>query len=150
MATRGTAILIAEENVLTSIEFNGDMYPEGFGDEFFTGLSRVTNTLEFDYFLEDFNSNNFRYREKMVYDMPNEDFFSNKGRALKHIDISDVAKKVLSDWLFLKNITDEMMTIEAYDYDRNKTKLTQINPGETIRFHYDSFPKKSVEYRIKP
>ena len=46
--TRGTFFLIKEDlTVLESTEFNGDMYPEGYGDIAFTMLKDVINeTLE--------------------------------------------------------------------------------------------------------
>lgn len=65
MATRGTAMIIDEEFVNFGPEFNGDMYPEGHGDNFIEKLSEVTNNTEFIIFNNRFNKYNFGYDKIM-------------------------------------------------------------------------------------
>lgn len=146
MATRGTAILLKEDKILASVEFNGDMYPHGYGDEFFEGLSKVTDTQGFQDFLDNFNDNNFQYDdEDVIYEYSNEDFYSDRGQARRYIDLGK--KRIFSsDWLFFKNLTENIISIEARRGD--KWKLTQISPGDTLRFHFDAFPEKGIKYRI--
>lgn len=55
MATRGTAMLITNKQVLFGPEFNGDMAPQALGKSFSIGLSNVENNVDFIKFNNSFN-----------------------------------------------------------------------------------------------
>ena len=93
MATRGVALLLLEDKVLMSTEFNGDMYPHGYGDEFFEMLSKVESEEDFENFVKQFNDKNFQYGDdKFTFEMSNKEFYSSRGReGQPHIDMRNVA-----------------------------------------------------------
>lgn len=61
MATRGTGIVITNEKVYMSPEFNGDMYPQGLGDRFMSMLQNVKSKAEFFVMYENFGVIHFDY-----------------------------------------------------------------------------------------
>ena len=73
--TRGRAIIFIKNNIkeiegYSSIEFNGDMYPEekGNGVDFFNGLKNVNGLTDFHRFIKKFN-------EDKNYNYPSDDLF---------------------------------------------------------------------------
>lgn len=143
MATRGTAILITNNNLLVSTEFNGYMYPDDYGDEFFQGLSKVKNNKEFQRFLDNFNKKHFDYPEEMVYEYRHEELCSiEKDSTCKHIDLLKKHTVFPSDWLFFKNLSNEKVTIAAMK--NNLPQKLEMLPGETFRFHFDEIPSDAI------
>lgn len=75
--TRGCAIIfIKNENdeieAFSSLEFNGDMYPEkvGNGVDFFNGLNEANNFTDFQNFIKKFNKEKYRYpEENIIFDL---------------------------------------------------------------------------------
>jgi hypothetical protein len=78
------------------------MYPEGYGDQAMDLLSRVKDEGDFKAMVHEFNFNNFKYTyDTLVFDRPRPDvelFF----------DMSENYFKFrFSDWVFIKNLSDE-------------------------------------------
>lgn len=67
----------------------------------------------------------------------NDDFYSGRSKVYKHIDMQDVNEMFPTPWFVIENNKNELITLEAMT--DNKSKLTQIQPGDSLRFHYDSF-----------
>ena len=149
MATRGVALLLLKNKVLMSIEFNGDMYPSGYGDEFFEMLSKVESEEDFENFVKKFNDKHFQYDDdEFVFEISGGEFYSPfSWENQPHINMKDVSSRLMADWIFMKNGTKSTwMTLDA-----NKDgvmKQTQILPGQTHRYQFDSYPQEGIEYRI--
>lgn len=137
--TRGTAILLMSRYALTSIEFNGDMYPDGYGDDFMNKLSKVNNEDEFDNFISDFNDLNFQYDENSFsYAHPNEALL-NKDNIL---DLYNFSSAINSDWIFFKNLSGA--TVKFVAEVNGKMEFIDVENNETIRFNYYRFPTKGI------
>lgn len=140
--TRGTAILIDNEYVAIGPEFNGDMYPHGYGDNFLRELSKVENNTDFIIMNNRFNKYNFGYSEIMESyqgKFNNEELKNNN-----YYDMNIITQKITSDWIFIKNITDKQQKIK----DLNG-KIVNIRKNETIRFHFGKLIENGYSHRIK-
>lgn len=85
--TRGSAFLILKDKVLESVEFNGNMYPEGYGDDFLEGLKECQNEKDFKQFIYNFNQENFQYKEKLVYEIKTVVTDKSNNKARVSVDI---------------------------------------------------------------
>lgn len=147
MATRGTAIIIENNNVVTAgPQFNGDMYPEGYGDDFMNRLSHVTNLDEFNEFNRDFNFGNFDYDESSLR---NETFTLDELKYEKNVvSIELICNRVSSDWVFIKNLMNKSILVEIkteYGFRRN----IRVRSGEVFRVHYSVLKNDEQNHRIK-
>lgn len=134
MATRGTGFLLTENKVYETIEFNGNMYPEGYGDMFFKGIKNVNTVDEFKAFAEKFNEENFGYEEELVYEEENNRIYDVMGEKELIIDFNiDYFGIFFSDWVFFKNLTG--LPVRFITRDKEKTEVV-VNHGESIRFNF--------------
>jgi len=134
MATRGTGFLLTENKVYETTEFNGDMYPEGYGDMFFKGIKNVNTVDEFKAFAEKFNEENFGYEEELVYEEENNRIYDVMGKKELIIDFNiDYFGIFFSDWVFFKNLTG--LPVRFITCDEEKTEVV-VNHGESIRFNF--------------
>ena len=145
MATRGTAILIDNECVSVGPEFNGDMNPHGYGDNFLKELSHVEDRTDFIIFNNRFNKHNFGYQgimEKYKGKFNNEELKNNN-----YYDMNIITQKngpwVTSDWIFIKNITNKQQKIK----DLNG-KIVNIRKDETVRFYFGKLIEDGYGHRI--
>lgn len=130
--TRGTLYYIDNEKAICSTEFNGSMYNDGgHGDDVLMGLAYdVQNEDDFRKFVSNFNEENFGYEEELIYDM-GETMFDNTERTL--IDFrNDYFGRFFSDYLFIKNNSDEDITI----IDKDNNKEYEIPSGKTKRLNF--------------
>jgi len=142
VATRGTAIII-ENNVITEgPEFNGDMYPHGFGDYFINKLSKVNNLNEFNQFNNEFNLENFDYPASYI---SNTTYTPDELKNENMISIENICSRVTSDWVFIKNLMDKSVCIEI----EKEQKYIIIKSLETVRFNFGNIPNKGKGHRIK-
>lgn len=131
--TRGTGFLLLPDRVFESTEFNGDMYPEGYGDIFIKALSFCKNESNFRDFIKDFNELYFNYGEELVYPKPVEKVYENhKGYVIDFNN--DYFGRFFSDWIFFKNLTGKTVIFIERELGRS-TEL--LNEG-TIRFNFGS------------
>lgn len=153
MATRGTAVIIGDESVNMGPEFNGDMYPHGFGNEFMKLLSNVETDIEFIIFNNRFNKYNFEYREIMKSyqgKYSNEELMDNGIYTMRKI-----YDNVTSDWVFVKNITSKSVKIQVLDdyknvdTDEQKTRNISVRPGEVIRVYFGILKDGGKGHRMK-
>lgn len=134
MGTRGTAIIIGENMTSFGPEFNGDMGPEGFGNEFLQKLSEVENNVEFIKFNNRFNKYNFGY-DKIMSSYQGK--FDNKELMTNDdiISVECIMRKITSDWMFIKNITPNNIKLET------RTGIITIKKNETIRLYFGKVVK---------
>lgn len=143
--TRGQLILLLGNNqFMNSIEFNGDMYPsyvdddgnhwDGHGNEAFDMLSKVTNVDEYQQVVTAFDDKNFGYTK-----LDHEPQMIFKGHGKKYFDLTkNYFDNWFSDYLYIKNISNEDITFIAYDKGDSQKKVTAIIPAGGIGvFNFD-------------
>lgn len=129
--TRGQiAIITPEGKILTSIEFNGDMYYSGYGQEVFEGLELVESIDEYKELVEDLNRENFGYKEELFYECPDS-----------FLDMSDdYFGKWFSDYVYIKNLSDKTVIFT----DAEKQRVT-LEPEATLAFYFGRFYASDTE-----
>lgn len=129
--TRGQiAIITPEGKILTSAEFNGDMYYSGYGQEVFEGLELVESVDEYKELVEDFNHENFGYDEELFYEYPDS-----------FLDMSDdYFDKWFFDYVYIKYLSDK--TVVFTDADKQKVAL---EPEATLAFYFGRFYASNTE-----
>lgn len=92
--TRGTiAVILPDGSLLSSVEFNGEMYLTGHGRNVVEGLQYVDAEKDFREFVNEFNAKNFQYKERPMFFYCDESFF----------DMScDYFDKWFSDYVYIK------------------------------------------------
>ena len=68
--TRGTIHCINKNNTISySTQFNGDMYLDGRGYKVISALMQLKDETEFEGMVSEFNSENFEYTGKLLYEV---------------------------------------------------------------------------------
>lgn len=129
--TRGQiAIVTPEGRILTSVEFNGDMYYEGHGKDVFDDLECVDTAKEYEELVTRFNDENFAYDEELFYDMP-QDFLNMR---------DDYFGKWFSDYVYIKNLSERpVVFIDA------EGKKIQLDTDTTAVFNFGEFVACNAE-----
>ena len=130
--TRGTFYLITDKNFYESIEFNGDMYPEGHGDRAFELLKQVKSPAEFKAIILQFNKEAHNYEESGIKIFERSLSFLNKQKDMS----KDYFAFWFSDWIFIKNASSKPIDFIL----RNKSEY-QLKPSETFRLNFGRLPK---------
>lgn len=119
--TRGKFVVITDDRVFSSFEFNGDMYYDGHGHgpEVIERLGRVNNLEELNKEIRDFNYKNFKYEddgEGIIY-------FKRQCP----IDFSDdYFSYWFSDYLYIKNLASTEKVIKDDDGKEHTILPNQI------------------------
>ena len=66
--TRGKIILVKDNTIYRTIEFNGDMYPSGYGNDIITAFKydKLNSVQSYCDFVKNFNNRNFGYPEELI------------------------------------------------------------------------------------
>lgn len=128
--TRGTFYLICDTLIIESIEFNGDMYPDGHGQKAIKLLEETENANDFRIGIETFNKENHNYQDvdALTYPRKKNSYFKS-GKVL--MTEQNYFKKFGSDWTFWKNISDETVIIRTKD-----KKEIALEPMEQVALNY--------------
>lgn len=126
MATRGQIAIITNRSVKTSCEFNGDMYPDGNGNEAVERLRNATNVATHAQEVYKFNDDFYNYNDvDLTYTMSLEtlDFTKN------YFD------NWFSDYVYIKNVSKTTRTLKTRERDENgkdkkEPKEYQLRPNE--------------------
>ena len=129
--TRGKFAIINDKGVYTSYEFNGDMYYDGHGSEVVERLKRVENEKDFVREVEEFNAENFEYNGEF-----NKPFFIEKNMNFS----KEYFDKYFSDYVYVKNITDETHKIIQDDGTD-----VEIEPNQILIFYFGSLEEYMEE-----
>ncbi len=142
--TRGKIVLIAQEKVLTSVEFNGDMYwPNdgwgGYGEEVVNGLIDIHTEQGYIAFVEKFNREHHDYKdvESIVYDydgIDEEDLFNM---------MNGYFDKWFSDYLYIKNIRSETVRF----IDTTGTPI-DVESGGVLMLYYGEYNDECASHSI--
>lgn len=126
--TRGQiAVILPDGRMITSTEFNGDMYydGEGYGKEVVEELDCIENEKEYKEFVENFNERNFRYYDRdLFYDC--DESFCDMSR--------DYFGKWFSDYVYIKNLSDKAVVFT----DADKQKIS-LEPDTVMAFNFGKF-----------
>lgn len=112
--TRGQIVIITNNGLYTSIEFNGDMYYSVYGKQVIEGLEKVQSYEEYKQFVKEFY---VEYNDDMcceecngdlVYELASTDTEKDIERIKKFLTMGkDYFDNWFSDYLYIKNISDE-------------------------------------------
>lgn len=139
MATRGTGYLLMKDKVMFSTEFNGDMYPEGLGNEFFKGLSKCNSEKDFNVFINDFNMEYFGYPEDPTNVMLNFKFYDFIGENLVIDFNNNYFRHFFSDWTFFKNLSGKEIKFFTRKSEESDIESVVLENQGTIRFDYGEY-----------
>ena len=131
--TRGQiAVILPGGKLITSVEFNGDMYYSGgHGEEVFSELESMETEKEYREFVKDFNDRNFRYTDcELFYDC-DESFFDMS---------TNYFGKWFSDYVYVKNLSEK----EVVFIDADKQKIV-LEPDAVMAFYFGNFYASSAE-----
>lgn len=134
--TRGTAFLLLDDVCLESVEFNGEMYPEGYGDMFFEQLKKVKDRKDFEKFISEFNKSSFGYEyETLIYKIEKVEMYDVITKDELIIDFNyKYFERFGSDWIFFKNLTGTFVKFLTKGKEENH-EVTIFN-GDSYRFNY--------------
>lgn len=130
--TRGQIAVITENGVLTSDEFNGNMYPEdgGYGSYVFQALDNINSEAEFREYVKRFNDEFFQYDGRLIFEYDDS-----------YLDMQEsYYEKWSSDYVYIKNLTDIPQTLTDA-----KGRKVRLGSSEKAAFHYGSYHVKSIE-----
>ncbi len=138
--TRGTAYLITDKQLYYSDEFNGEMYPSGYGKDF---LRLVNNTTveSFKNDMKNFNDSHHNYENFETCEIPLSKWDIIKSNKTINIDMTDrYFEFFFSDWIFFKNLSTKTIKLKVED----KTQLGYVNfitvkIGESVAVNFGSY-----------
>lgn len=123
--TRGNFVLITDEGVFASVQFNGDMYPSYNGRYVYNMLKKVETFDEFKAAVKRFDENRFGYGEE-----------ANTLKRYSNLDFSDdYYGRYNSDYLYIKNISSSEYVITP----RTKRATRSIKPNEIQIWNFGYF-----------
>lgn len=124
--TRGQiAVVLPDGSLITSIEFNGDMYLTEHGREVIDALNYIYDEDEYRDFVERFNEKHFSYYdEPRIYDC-DKTFFDMS---------TDYFDKWFSDYVYIKNLSDKPVVFT----DKQGRKI-QIDEDTVAAFLFGEF-----------
>lgn len=124
--TRGQiAIITPEGKILTSIEFNGDMYYAGHGQYIFDELECVDTVEEYKELVGNFNRENFGYTDRDMFCECDDSFFDMQ---------DDYLGKWFSDYVYIKNLSEKPVV-----FTDAQGKKIELNTGTTAVFNFGGF-----------
>lgn len=133
-------------SVMTSIEFNGDMYMptkkwHGHGQQVINLLKKVNDVANYQYAVAKFNNDNHHYcdYERLTYNVKGQE-------AIDMLDFTkDYFDNWFSDYVYLKNITKEPVEIKTEICNKDgeciRTTITAIQPNEIVVLCFGSIAK---------
>ncbi len=130
--TRGNLYCILDDMIMSSQQFNGDMYPSGHGETVIEAFEKITDLLEFVEFVAKFNSENHNYKDcELTYPEKREQYFIGK-----HIVMTDdnYFHNFGADWTFWKNLSSKKVTIKTIE-----NKNITIEPNGQVAINYGHF-----------
>lgn len=137
--TRGQiAIITPEGKILSSTEFNGDMYcrDNGHGKDVYDALEGIETEAEYRAFVEQFNRERFNYKEQLFYEY--DDSFYDMS--------TDYFDKWFSDYVYIKNLSEKEIKFKD-----SESRAITLDAGKTAIFNYGEFyanSEDSLEKRL--
>ena len=125
--TRGQIAIIVKGGIMTSTEFNGDMYMPtknwgGKGRLVVNALKRVKDVADYHYEVAKFNKENHHYNDTNIT-------YGIKG--YKMLDFTkDYYDNWCSDYVYIKNLVTEPITIKVEDAKRENKVDIKLAPNQ--------------------
>ncbi len=124
--TRGRiAVVLPDGNLLSSVEFNGNMYLSYFGNDVVEELNSIENEEEFRAYVERFNEEYFRYDYNSLFHEYDDGYFDMQ---------TDYFDKWFSDYIYIKNLSDKPIVFT----DKQGRKI-QIDEDTVAAFYFGDF-----------
>ena len=137
--TRGQIVLITNDGLYTTIEFNGNMYYDWYGKQVIEKLENIKSYEEYKQFVEEFNAENFEYEDELIYELARTDTEEGVKTINKLLTMGkDYFDNWSSDYLYIKNISDENWEITLDDDDWTIT----LRPGEICSLNFGNLDDK--------
>jgi hypothetical protein len=132
MATRATLYAVTDKDVVSSVEFNGDGYPEGYGVFYIHLLEKARDLDDFIQMVQEFQQCYFRrHSDSDLFSFNKRSKYFKKGfMTMKKDEYFD---NYYSDWIFIKNLSKKAFGIVTRDGN-----LKVLNTGEQIALHFGS------------
>lgn len=132
--TRGNFVLITDDGIYASIQFNGDMYPSYNGKIVFHMLKNIHNKQELIDAIRKFDKKRFGYEECYGEGLPKLENWSD-------LDFSDsYFARFNSDYLYVKNASSKMYTIIS-----RKGESKDILPEDVQIWHFGEYFSRKDE-----
>ena len=138
--TRGQiTVILNDETIWTSTEFNGDMYyKDGHGKEIMETFPKVTTLEEYKEYVKWFNETHYNYNEEeLTYELTDMSGIEDENYIFTYEEFLDMRtdyfKKWFEDYLYIKNLSDE--TVQFIDakgnvYNLEPMEIAVLNFGE--------------------
>lgn len=131
-------------SLMTSIEFNGDMYlKNGHGEDAIKALKNSVDVATYQYEVAKFNKDHHHYNdcECLTYQ-------SNGDKATEMLDFTQgYFNKWFSDYVYLKNLTQDIITIKTEKWDKEGkttgTKEIELQPNAIVVLCFGKLEKKT-------
>ncbi len=124
--TRGQiAVVLPDGNLLTSVEFNGDMYLSYHGRNVVEGLIQVNSEEDYRKFVEEFNEKNFQYSDRPLFFTCDDSYFDMS---------TDYFDKWFSDYVYIKNLSDKPVV-----FTDSQGRKIQIDSDTVCGFNFGEF-----------
>lgn len=139
--TRGTAFLVTDKYILETLEFNGDMYRDGCGQELVNILHEVKNVNDFKEGIDSFNKENHDYKGFGLSTLRVRNNYieeNTRGEDIVKFTDDNYFKLYFSDWTFWKNLSSKDITFKT----REGASIL-LKKGEVVSI---CFGKKAAHY----
>lgn len=142
--TRGQIVLLDNDGLYTSIEFNGEMHMNNYGKEVIDGLNAVKNRKDYEVLINEFNAKNFQYEGPLLEQLVSTDDEGSDSEIDYYFDMSEYYfEKWNSDYLYIKNISCLKQKIRARDADCD----IWLEPGQIIVLNFGRFINDTGNYK---
>lgn len=143
--TRGTIYIILDKLIVETVEFNGDMYPEGFGKEIIKTLEEMDKIDNFFGWVDKFNAENYKYTGNLTYlSKPGKYIRKN---VIKLNNADTYFERFGSDWTFWKNLSKKPVFfvvrgnyIGAGEYEKTP-KTIELKQGEQVAISFGTYER---------
>lgn len=124
--TRGQiAVVLPDGRLLTSVEFNGDMYLSYHGKNVVDELNYVESEDDYRTLVEEFNEKNFGYKERPLFFDCDDSYFDMS---------TDYFDKWFSDYVYIKNLSDKPVV-----FTDTQGRKIQIDSDVVAAFNFGEF-----------
>lgn len=137
--TRGQIAIITDGGIMTSIEFNGDMYLDGgHGEDAINSLKNSTDIATYQYEVAKFNMEHHHYNDcdRLTYELGEQALDFTK-------DYFDIW---FSDYIYIKNLKKEIAELITETRDENDkitgTKKVKLAPNEIAVLCFGKLKKR--------
>ncbi len=148
--TRGKLVIFGDDYILSSVEYNGDMYWTGHGREARRRLKKVKTRKDFIEENIKFDEENFGYarqlgKEGLIYYPLAEGNWSRESL----LDMNtDYFKKWFSDYLYIKNLSKENLIFtcrNARGHEGDIPKRYMLAPGKIGIFRFGEVAENEAD-----